>query len=432
LAQWSFDTRRLATGGALLDRAALARTNPAYRAVPARETQPNVVIPIPLGLIQAATDDQLSFDPRDPRFNVFKLVNLALYPPIFLELKQPTVPTRSSDIELFIAQDSLRLDLGDASDFIPTDDLEMGGLSRLFAIGFTLGNARFSVGGFAHNETVIGLDQNMRGFLRESEAALANTRYGLIGSGLGQTGLAPAVEYSLHVPGTGSSSADASSAFATPSGLYLGGAVRLYLGFAMTHAIADGGLTTGDPVFDPTNPVSADFASTVFYQSANDGFGTGFGLDVGAVYVAGPVEFGLGLNDVGNTSITWRAATHKFFFLDGQSAFTDSTVSRAAEVKTKIPMTFVANVGVETGGFVLGAAYISGFGGAEYRAGAERWFGPLALRGGLGLDTRNMLQFGWGTGVRLGSVGLDVGFATHSASISGERGLRLATSLAIY
>jgi len=432
VAQWSLDTRRLAMGGALLDRAALARTNPAYRAVPPRETQPRVAIPIPLGLVQLAADDELSFNPRDPRFNVFKLVDLALYPPFFLELKKPTVPTSTSDLELFIAQDSLKLDLGDARAFVPEDDFELGGLSRPFALGVTIGQVRVSAGPFAYNETAIGLDANMRGFLRDAEAARANTRYGLVSNGVGQTGVAPAVEYSLLVPGTGSGDPGAASPFATPSGLYLGGAVRLYLGLAMTRATADAGLTTGDPVFDQVNPARADFASTVFYQTANDGFGTGLGLDVGAVYVAGPVELGVGLNDVGNTSITWKGATHKLFFLDDQSAFIDSTVARRTEVKTEIPMTFVANVGVESGGFVLGAALVTGLGGTEYRAGGERWLGPVALRGGLGLDTRHIVQFGWGAGVRLGSVGLDVGLATHSASISGERGLRLATSLAIY
>ena len=200
----------------------------------------------------------------------------------------------------------------------------------------------------------------------------------------------------------------------------------------MTSAVADAGLTTGDPVFDQSNPVTADFNSTVFYQTANDGLGTGLGLDVGAVYITGPVELGVGLNDVGNTTVTWKGATEKRFFLDDESAFSDSTISRRSEVKTQIPMTFIANVGVETGGFVLGAALMTGVRGTEYRAGGERWFGPVALRGGVGVDTRNIVQFGWGTGVRVGSVGLDVGFSTHSASISGERGLRLATSLAIY
>lgn len=432
LAQWTLDTRRLAMGGALLDRAALARSNPAYRAVPARETQPRVAIPLPLGLIQMAADDELSFDPRDPRFNVFKLVDLALYPPFFLELKKPTVPTSASHLELFIARDSLKLDLGDARQFVPQDDFEMGGVSRPFALGLTFGQVRVSAGPFAYNETAIGLDPNMRGFLRDAEAARANTRYGLVGAGVGVTGVAPAVEYGLRVPGTGSGDAGASRPFATPSGLYLGGAVRLYLGLAMTTAVADAGLTTGDPVFDQANPVSADFTSTVLYQTANDGYGTGLGLDLGAVYVVGPWELGLGFNDVGNTSITWKGATQKRFFLDDQSVFGDSTLSQRAEAKTRIPMTFAANVGVESGGFVLGAALITGIGGTEYRAGGERWLGPVALRGGLGLDTRRIVQFGWGAGVRLGSIGLDVGFATHSASISGERGLRLATSLAIY
>jgi hypothetical protein len=42
------------------------------------------------------------------------------------------------------------------------------------------------------------------------------------------------------------------------------------------------------------------------------------------------------------------------------------------------------------------------------------------------------MQFGWGGGVRLGPLGLDVGFWTHSNALSDERGITMATSLSLY
>ena len=41
-------------------------------------------------------------------------------------------------------------------------------------------------------------------------------------------------------------------------------------------------------------------------------------------------------------------------------------------------------------------------------------------------------EFGFGGGVRLGALGLDVGFWTHTNSLSNERGVTMATSFSIY
>ena len=49
-----------------------------------------------------------------------------------------------------------------------------------------------------------------------------------------------------------------------------------------------------------------------------------------------------------------------------------------------------------------------------------------------GRDQRKLIEFGWGGGVRLGPVELNVGFWTHSNSLSNERGITMATSLSVY
>jgi len=64
--------------------------------------------------------------------------------------------------------------------------------------------------------------------------------------------------------------------------------------------------------------------------------------------------------------------------------------------------------------------------------GAEQRFGVFVLRAGVARDQRKKIEFAWGAGVRFGPFGLDAGFWTHSNSLSDERGITLATSLAIY
>jgi hypothetical protein len=70
--------------------------------------------------------------------------------------------------------------------------------------------------------------------------------------------------------------------------------------------------------------------------------------------------------------------------------------------------------------------------GTTIQIGVEQRVGPLAFRGGVARDQRKRVQLGWGTGVRFGSFGLDVGFATHSGSLSSVRGITMATSISIY
>jgi hypothetical protein len=79
-----------------------------------------------------------------------------------------------------------------------------------------------------------------------------------------------------------------------------------------------------------------------------------------------------------------------------------------------------------------GATILNNGRGTTIQIGVEQRVGPLALRGGVARDQRKRVQLGWGTGVRFGSFGLDVGFATHSGSLSSVRGITMATSISIY
>jgi hypothetical protein len=70
--------------------------------------------------------------------------------------------------------------------------------------------------------------------------------------------------------------------------------------------------------------------------------------------------------------------------------------------------------------------------GTLLSVGAEQQLGVFTVRGALVRDQRARVQYSWGGGVRLGPVGLDVGFFTHSRSLSTGRSITMSTSLSIY
>ena len=110
-----------------------------------------------------------------------------------------------------------------------------------------------------------------------------------------------------------------------------------------------------------------------------------------------------------------------------------TVVATAAQTKTKLPITYVANASLELGtNTTAGAMILNNSRGTEVHVGVEQRVGFLALRGGVARDQRKRLELGVGAGLRLGPIGLDVGLATHSNSISNARGITMATSLAIY
>jgi hypothetical protein len=95
-------------------------------------------------------------------------------------------------------------------------------------------------------------------------------------------------------------------------------------------------------------------------------------------------------------------------------------------------VSYVANVTYTVGKTTLGADVLNTGRGATVHVGGEQRIGLIALRGGVARDQRKRIEFGFGGGVRLGPLGLDVGFWTHTNSLSNERGVTMATSFSIY
>jgi len=416
----SFDARRTGMAGVSLSRdGALSRFNPAYSAVPAREGRSaKVTIPIPLGLIQALKDSQ-AFDVNSSYFNAIALANYVLHPPIFLEVKK--VPTPTNDVEFTIGRDSLIVDLGSARQLVPTDRFGFGGTSRLADPGVTIKGVHVGVLVWEEHDIGFQLGDTLLRFLREQDPARTNTTYGSAGDGVAQTGFAPTLGYAGRVWGD------------SMRGIYLGASLHYYLGITYASIAGNAGFITGDTLFAGSNPVTPAVDALVMYSKPGRSFGHGFGTDVGVVYVSGPIEIGFGINDIG-AKLTWSdTRVERDTFDTAANKFGSSLVNDHVSSKTKLPVSYVANAALEMGtNTTVGAMVLNNGRGTTVQLGVEQRVGPLAVRGGVARDQRKRVQVGWGTGLRFGSFGLDVGFATHSGSLSSARGITMATSISIY
>jgi hypothetical protein len=433
-AQWVVtDARRAGLGGLSLGRSSgLVRYNPAYRAVPAeadRRGQPKVTIPIPLGIIQFLHDHpHLSHDPAfnhdSAGFNPILVVNTFLNLPLNLEVKQ--APTPTNDVVFGVGRDSLRLNLGLAAQLVPQDQFGISGSSRPLDPGFEIKGVRVGVMGWLHDEVQLQLGDTLLGFLADSQPARRFTTYNVLVHAIVQGGFAPTISYAGRIAGD------------TASGFYLGGALHYYLGVGYFRSDGSAGFVTGDSIFGGATPAKPDGRTLTQYSKPGNSLGHGVGGDVGVAWVSGPIELGLGVNDIGAT-ITWSDTRQdSAFYRDSTVARTGPSVSYSrlqgnhVETQTKLPVTYIANLAYTVGKTVLGADVLHTGVGTIVHVGGEQRLGVFAVRGGIARDQRKRLEFGWGGGLRFGGLGLDVGFWTHTNSLSNARAITMATSLSIY
>ena len=434
-AQWLVtDARRIGMGGLSLGRSgSLERYNPAYRAVSAqsanRRGQPKLTIPIPLGIIQFLHDhphlsSDPAFDPKSAGFNPVLVANTILNLPLYLEVKK--APTPINDVAFVIGKDSLIVNLGLAASLVPEDQFGISGSSRPLSPGFGFKGFRVGVMGWLHNDAEFQLGDTLLGFLRDSQPARHNTRYSVLVHGLVEGGFAPTISYAGRIAGD------------STSGFYVGGAVHYYLGVGYGRTDGDAGFITGDTIFGGANPVTPDARTFTQYSKFGNALGHGFGGDVGVAWVSGPIEIGVGVNDIGAT-ITWPDTRQdSAFYRDSTVAGNGSTViyskplDNHVTTKTKLPVSYIVNLAYTVGQTTLGADVLNTGRGSVVHVGGEQRIGLFAVRGGVARDQRKRIEFGFGGGLRFGGLGLDVGFWTHTNSLSNERGITMATSLSVY
>ena len=432
-AQFSFDARRIGMGGLTLSRDGNARRyNPAYRAVKNKNKvsgAPKFSIPVPFGLIQFFKDHPINqlghdpmFDPKSPAFNPVALMDVIFNPPIFYEIKK--APTPTNDVEFTIGRNQLVVDLGATKVLIPESDFGLGTTSRLFDAG--VGFAGFNVGimGFLQYDVEFALDTTLRKFLvGDTAGAKPNTAYFVNTDGTAQAGLAPTVSFAGRLlRGAGGDETD--------DGFYLGGALHYYLGATYGRGVGPAGFTTGTP--DVLTSTPAPLLNGDLFTS-NKPNGHGVGGDVGVVWISGPFEVGAGVNDIG-AELTWSDTKVQHFAYDNAGDSITSVVTAPhIETKTKLPITYIANAALHMGtGTTVGGDVVNSGRGTIIHVGAEQRYGPFAVRGGVSRDQRRRMQFGLGGGLKFGSIGLDVGFWTHSNSLSTQRAITMATSISIY
>jgi hypothetical protein len=424
-AQWLVtDARRIGLGGLSLGRSGnLERYNAAYRAVPARTGgwgEPKVTIPIPLGIIQFLHDhpnigSDPAFKPGSVGFNPVLAVNTLLNLPLYYEVKK--APTPNNNVVVGIGQDSLRFNLGQFATIVPQDAFGIGGSSRVLDPGIDIKGVRVSVLGWLHDDVELLLRDTLLGFLADSIPARHNAPYTVSVNGLLQGGFAPSIGYAGRIAGD------------SAEGFYLGGAVHYYIGVAYFRTDGVAGFTTGNPLFG-TNPVTPTGTGLSQYSKWGNTPGHGVGGDVGIAWVSGPLEAGLGINDIGAT-ITWPD-TRQDSSLYRNNSGTSKFVANHVETTTKLPVSYIANLAFTEGAVTLGADIVNAGRGTVIHVGGEQRLGMWAVRGGIARDQRKRLEFGWGGGVRLGGVGFDLGFWTHTNSLSNTRAITMATSVSIY
>ncbi|MGH7674336.1 MAG: hypothetical protein ACREMV_03610 [Gemmatimonadales bacterium] len=420
----TLDARSVAMGGVTIDRGgAIARYNPAYRSVPAREItgRPKTTIPIPLGLIQVL-EDSAAFDFDESYWNPVRFVSYALSPLVksfYYQIKEPRTPT--SDVEFTIGQNELIVDLGEARLLVPTERFGLTDASRLFDMGLGFKGVRVGVGAWLHRDLGMQLDSALTSFLRDAAPARNNQTYSVLGDGLVQGGFAPMLGYSGRVLG------DATR------GLYLGGALRYYVGVSYGKTRGTGSVTTGDTIFAGPNPVTPGLDAITAYSGTNRSFGTGWGGDLGVVWVSGPFEIGLGATDIGVT-LTWPEARIERAVWDTTlDEIVTTPIATSTETETEIPMAWVANLAYQAGErSTIGAQLINTTRGTRVGIGVEQRIGMVALRGGVVRDQLKQSQFSGGIGFRFGSFGLDVAITSYAGGITGERAVALGSSISIY
>jgi len=430
-AQFSFDARRYGMGGVSLSRDGNARRyNPAYRAVKNKNHvagAPKFSIPVPFGLIQFFKDHPINqlghdpmFDPKSTAFNPVALMDVILNPPIFYEVKK--APTPTNDVEFTIGRNQLIVDLGASKVLIPEQDFGLGTTSRLLDVGAGFGGFNVGVMGFIQYDIAFTLDSTLRNFLVNDTTARANTSYFVNSDGTAQAGFAPTLSYAGRLThGAGGPDTD--------DGFYLGGAVHYYMGATFGRATGPAGFTTGNPVLAAT---PSPLLNGSLYTSTQ-AFGTGVGGDVGVVWISGPFEVGAGVDDIGATLKWNHVKLQRFLYDTASNTIVDSLLVADTTGKTRLPITYIANAALHmTTGTTVGGDVINSGRGTVIHVGVEQRTGPLALRAGISRDQRKKMQFGAGAGFRLGPLGLDVGFFTHSNSLSTQRAITMATAISIY
>lgn len=416
----TFSARRMAMGGVIMASggAGSSGANVAYRAVP-RAPSSRWALPLPIGLVQLAADPP-EFDPDSPDFNIYELANLLYNPPWNAQLSSPAAP--GNDITIDISKTSLAVDLGDVKNIFPEDQSRMGAVVNGPAVGFGIKRFFLSAAPLVYYDNELSFNDNLRGAI-DGDPFVPDRRYEMRDQGEGMVAVGAHLGWAAPLKETGDPRDKG-------MGFYVGARLKLMRGLAYASADNSVGFTTDDPLFG--SELKTNYQSLT-RTTGPEGGGLGRGLDLGAVWMAGGAEVGLGVNDIGTTFDWTVEETRTNPNPDPTGPDLPDTVTVGVEVTSKVPTTVVANAAKRMGRFLVAGDIVQGIHVTTVHLGAETWLNKaIALRVGGCRDANALLQYSVGTGLRFGNLGVDLAVASNSRNLSRERGLELGAGLAFY
>lgn len=412
---FTVDARRLGMGGVVIPGCQeLLALNVAYHSVPARPGVTGIVMPLPLGLVQLS-QDLPTFDPDAADFSVTRLAGMAMNPPFYLELGSTS--QLDGDITIQVARNEFSILFADAQALLPQKPFEVGGVWSVPTVGIAAGHLRTYLSPLLYMEGEIGFDDALYAVLAQNVPLAPQSTYVLDARGESMAG------FSVHCGWSAPLATDVRG-----NGLYGGIFVKYILGLGMSHATSELRMTTADTLFGDASSLAVDYASAL--RTAELGhIGNGYGLDLGLGYRMGAVDLGIGVRDLG-ARVHWSRTFLWESMLDPVSHEIHSgVVARDEPFVQSLPTQGTFNIGWMGHRTALAADVTTSRLGTLVHCGAERRTGPLAWRAGVWRDDRAHLQWAGGLGVGGTRFSFDVALQTHNRTITGERGLMLATSI---
>jgi hypothetical protein len=418
---YSFDERTIALGGVGSGSGNIAASL-------IDEQKPYRSIVIPLGLVQVLKD----FDKFNPDSDLFDPVRAGEYAasPIHFVVGRDGTSTGNFFVT-DIRNGELSRDLNVYEGFVPAPELVAEGLAnpswgKTFKFGQTDGDFQgiyAGAGPYFSMQTRALVDENLRSILgSDAPVFIPNSRFHVTDTTDTQLALAITGGYRARLPVWGW--------VGELDGIYLAANYNYLKGFryesfdTALRLDTDGvGLLTVNPLLPAPLRVTRN--------SAEDG--RGFAIDVGAGIVVDRWQFGFGANGLGNR-IEWSGLEHTLCSLDtlfnGDGDFDDTTLPPVVtDIRVELPVDYRGYLAYSTDAWGGTAEWSNGFQGTTFRAGLEKKFRRIELRGG-GRFVRDRREPSRGVGLNLSDrFGIDVaGFGT-SANVQRERKLAIAISL---
>jgi hypothetical protein len=424
---FNLDARRIGMGG--------SGNNDNIAAKVIQENQPYRVIPIPLGLIQVIKNTKY-FNPDDPEFDPARAIEFAGNPLHFtLDRNESTAGHRFVNN---LVNAEFNRDLNTYRGFTPSPEIKAGGLftpswGKAFRVSgeADTGNSHgiyVGAGPYISMGTTLSLDPNLIAILSSStDVYRPNTTFLSTDVTTGQAALAITGGYRGRFEVSGLSSSSTTSNRQT--GLHIAA------DYSYLHGIhyEDGDLqfrfdtdSTGQVTLAPTTtPVSMN---RVTGKS-----GSGMTIDLAAALVTEKWELSFGVDGVGNR-INWKELSSRQYELqslfDGGDFVTVAGTPPSSPRQVKLPVRFATSGSYYTDKWSAAAEVGRDLQKRmDLNAGAEYWFGRLAVRGGTRY-TRKQWHGATGVGFNVTRrFGIDFAVFQSSVNIEETRRPSFAISL---